>query len=346
MGDNIEIIDAVAIDQESIENKFDSKEISAILNMLNGKPDSTVRIFPKDIEVDIGSLYTLRDKIEEKLSQYNLTWSATSVSIKFNNNTFKEFKDWAEFSSLNKNSSHCIENITLKWDFYIKFEGYEVPQRHTIVVRISSGLKPEQILQMLLTGQLENIDSIDKNVVPVVCKVDFINHLLGDEIINIVDEWNKGIQVQEQHGKILSFMMKNKRKIANFIKFIIPTIILIMLMFSFTSKLKSFNIDVITQLTINNVNEIVYLCAILIIIYNISKNFGYKIGKKVMDALYEFDNIHVFNITNGDKKKIEGFKKKNIEYKQIIKNNIVLTIIINVVCGLISSLLYSNIIKL
>ena len=186
MNDDVEIIKGVSIEQESIDSKFDSKEISAILNMLNGKPDSTVRIFPKDIIVDIGSLYILKEKIDEKLSQYNLTWSATSVSIKFDNNTFKEFKDWAEFSTLNKNSSYCIENITLKWDFYINFEGYEIPQRHTIVVRVSSGLKPEQILQMLLTGQLENIDSIDKNVVPVVCKVDFINHLLGDEIINIM----------------------------------------------------------------------------------------------------------------------------------------------------------------
>ncbi|WP_211652222.1 hypothetical protein [Clostridioides difficile] len=55
-------------------------------------------------------------------------------------------------------------------------------------------MKPQQILQLIVSGQIEEIDSIDKSLSPVTCKVDFTNHLLGDELINIIEEWDKSIQ--------------------------------------------------------------------------------------------------------------------------------------------------------
>lgn len=327
------------IDEKKLDvSRISHEELKALFNLMNGKPDSMLRIFPRDVNVEIKDLYSLHEKIKEKLQHYIVAALIVNISVKFDNNTFKEFSDWIEFQNCNWSSFHYLENITIKYDFFVDFKEYGVPQRHTLVIRLSSGMKPQQILQLIVSGQIEEIDSIDKSLSPVTCKVDFTNHLLGDELINIIEEWDKSIQkVVSESGKTMKFIRKYRKGISAVIENIIPLFGLIVLVSIVNFNLSHFNIDTLVQLSISHIQKLIMLTLLFSLIYKVIKNIGEFLSNKFLTEIYEYGDTHIFNITNGDKIKREKLDIKNKKHEKGIKSSLSLTILINVICGIVAT---------
>ncbi|MEZ3506842.1 MAG: hypothetical protein K1W10_07870, partial [Lachnospiraceae bacterium] len=55
--------------------------------------------------------------------------------------------------------------------------------------KISNGLRPEEMLNLIFSGKIEDFEEIETNTFPVAARVDFIEPILGDELLNIVSEW-------------------------------------------------------------------------------------------------------------------------------------------------------------
>lgn len=50
------------------------------------------------------------------------------------------------------------------------------------------------MLNLIFSGKVEDFEEIETNVFPVAARVDFIEPILGDELLNIVSEWIRGLR--------------------------------------------------------------------------------------------------------------------------------------------------------
>ena len=77
------------------------------------------------------------------------------------------------------------------------------------------------MLNIVILGKLEEVDKIDQEICPIVARVDFINSMLGDELLYIVELWQKGLLAPdlEQH-KVYKILKKYNRIIAYAINYI------------------------------------------------------------------------------------------------------------------------------
>ena len=64
---------------------------------------------------------------------------------------------------------------------------YEVPQRHTVNVRISSNPNPSDFFKVLLSGGFDESHDLDIQS----CTVDFVNNTLAEELVNVAEHWNE-----------------------------------------------------------------------------------------------------------------------------------------------------------
>ncbi|QEH68232.1 hypothetical protein [Cellulosilyticum sp. WCF-2] len=342
--DNEVIIQSGYPEHESkVWNSFDPNEIRALFHLLNGQPDSLIKVFPKDVQIGFNDLQLLYQNVEDKLGHYIVGANEFSIDIKFDNGKIKNFGSWLSFTNTNFDIPEAIENVIMKWDCLLKLPNYEIPQKHTLVVRMSSGLNAQQVFQLLLSGEIEDMDSVERNLAPVICKVDFVNHRLAEEITNIVEEWNKTLIASEQINNRLKFIRKHKGTIANAIRYITPIVyagtILVWIMY----YLSNTSIKVVSDITVNQLKSIICICFFGYITYNIVKRVAFILGKKVIESAMEYGDTFTFAITKGDSITQLNLARANNKYTVDMILSILVTILINIICGIIVNHLWQMI---
>ncbi|MDV6342944.1 hypothetical protein R2103_14315 [Nitrosomonas sp. Is24] len=194
---------------------IDRESLKSIFYMLNGNPDSNVKIFPDPIHLKHEDIIDLNTRIVQKLKLHSIDITITTVKVGLSDRNFSEFSNWIEFQDHYWHESEEVEEIIIKWDFLVNIENYIMPQRHTLLVRISaSDPKPSKVLQIMSSGNSADFDDIDTLIAPAFCRVDFINAQLSKELINVVSEW---YQTRKQPALIPEFpnwLKARRRKIA------------------------------------------------------------------------------------------------------------------------------------
>lgn len=285
--------------------QFDSTEIRSLLQLLNAKVDSTTQLFPKDVIVTADDIKDLNYRISQKINLPHIHSKSTAISIKYTNQKTMQFTTWDEFQNYSWEEVASIRYITILWEFYIDEEGYQLPQKHSIMVRISSGMKVEEMLQLIMSGKLEEMESLEKDFVPIVCRVDFVNTFLVDDIINLVDKWNKGLKVPEICDNFMYKIKSYRRYIANFVKYGIKLITWLVI---FMSTMEIFDIIEVTEvqhLTMHNLKQMSLFIMFIIFGYGTMNWLGQKIAESIFDGLYNYGKTFTFDITKGDKNKQE-----------------------------------------
>lgn len=320
---------------------IDQKEVSALFNIFNASPDNTIKIFPKNVLITVADLFHLREKMNEKLELYLVQALVEGIEVRYENNKFESFSSWNQFENLNLNSSSIVESITLKWDFLLRVQNYGMPQRHTVVVRLSSGMKPEQLWQLMISGKIEDLDGIDKNLAPVICSVSFVNHLLSEEIVNIVKEWNKSLRLASDEASKFKFLKKNKMIIANSIKIFTKIVGVVLSALILCLVLNNFNIQQISDMTIRQGESFIIVCAFCYIINKLFSEVGYHLGRQFLDNILQHGDIFTFEITKGDKGQQEKIIRKNKRYEKSIRNGFITSLTFNIVAGVIATIIYN-----
>lgn len=291
--------------------KSSKEQLKSIFYLLAGKPDSTIKIFEGPFVVDVTSIIELNDLIQEKFKQYSITKNLPIVSISYSNNTIKEFGTWAEFTSHSWTSSDETEEVIIRWDFMVDLPSSQTPQRHMLTVRISTDIKPSKFFQLILSCNPDEIDSADIMTAPMFCRVDFINALLGKELVNIVDGWHKARPKPIDIHPFYKFLRKHRTAYARAIhcsfSFFIFALAIILL-------LNRFNIDnlVIAGKEIRWLGTW-FLSSFFLILF--SRTFGGWLATSVFSALSQINERDIyFAMTNGDQNTIRSLHKRNSKY--------------------------------
>lgn len=311
------------------------KEHRAAFYQLLAKSDSVTKVYNKTAVIDINDIYELNERITEKLRQYNQAGFIIQTNVKFSDGKTKTFPDWISLCEHKWYESESIVNMTITWEFNAIFPDMQVPQRHTLMVKLSNGLKPEEMINLLFTGKIEEIEELDQNLFPIVARVDFVERILADELLNIVGEWIKTLRDSPvKKSSVMLFLKRHKGKICSLLNWVTNIVVMFTSVCITGHFINSLKFDAIIELTKEQIVAIVYIvfgCAAVWI-------FGKKIIGGITDYLFEklreYGENALFDITKGDHNKQARMKARESVSRLAVLGNLVVTIVINILCGI------------
>lgn len=315
------------------------KNYQAVYYAMNAKPDCKSKLFGQDVIISLQDLKDLNERVTDKFkAHYEDAGFRINVHVSFKNRESIEFDSWTTFEKYDFNIEKSISSILIVWEYNAKLPKYQLPQKHTLSVRIADEIRPEEMLNLVFSGKLEEVDKIDQEICPIVARVDFINSMLGDELLRIVELWKDGLRLpKNEQSKLLKVAKKYSRVIAYAINYI-TTFVALFLISNFIgmrmSKVEMATLgEVPIAILIELLQNILYSGVLLFVIY---KTFQI-IANIVFKTLRSEGINHIFDITNGDKKICQQIQKNATRMKVRVVINLIFTFLFNVICSIFAN---------
>lgn len=329
MEENRSLLDVSEIDKFITNYK-------AVYQAMTAKHDCKSKIFTRNVKIRIYDILELNERVTEKLKNYNEAGFSISVSVSFTGRQSIEFSSWMEFENHKWNESNAISSITIIWEFNAVLPQYGVPQKHVLVVKMTDGLKPEEMLNIVFAGKLENIEDIEKQMYPVVARVDFINHVLGDELLHIVEEWNNSLEMQGEEGYLFPrTLVKHRRKIAYALNYVTNIFALVCGVKIIIYFLTSSGAKNVSNLTVDTLCNVIWVIGVVILAYLFINRISEWLANIFYNTIGKERKKHIFCLNKGDlnvQKQLGMEIKKNIYG---IVGSVIGTFVLNLICSLI-----------
>lgn len=323
----------ITVDEQFLKN------YQAIYYAMNAKPDCRSKLFSKNVIISLQDLKNLNRKVTEKFkAHYDNAGFRINVNVSLKNKEYLEFDSWATFENYDFNIEQSISSILIVWEYNAKLPGYPLPQRHTLSVRIADEIRAEEMLNLVVSGKLEEVDKLEQEVCPIVARVDFINAILGDELLRIVEQWQDGLLVSEkEYSKGYSFVKKYSRVFAYAINYITTFVIIMCMMEIIHNILLGFNVDFVSQMRIENLSTLIWSAVICTVVCMFVYKISMIVANIVFTTLRADEESHIFSITNGDQNLKQKLQCEHRNRKRRVIFNIVLTFIFNIVCSVLAN---------
>lgn len=333
----IEMGDDAVRNQGAIVAKLPREHLKSLFYLFAGKPDSRVKVYHKPLFLDVNDICELNECITRKLQTHNIDAQITSLNVGYKDADIQEFGSWVEFQGHHWQTSDCVEEVVIKWDFMVDIKSFDVPQRHTLLVRVSSDMKPGKFMQMMAAGNADDFDQVDMLTAPAFCRVDFINAQISKELINEVTDWVKGRREPALITDFYYWFKKRRQILAEIIHHSIMLMYAILWVSSFSW--------VNTHVYDGNMN-LTYIAIWLFLGLYAFTPIG-KVAHAMASRVYiALDNVSgrkvAFEFTSGDKKiNAESINENRRLGKNFLKQTSI-SLLFNVIAGIISTYLYVN----
>jgi len=327
----------ISTNNPSITAEVSPDKLKSLFYLFAGKPDSRIKVFSNPIHIKHNDLIELNNNVIRKLSLHSIGISVTTVKVGYVGQNLSEFGTWFEFETHHWEEPDQVEEIIIKWDFLVNIQEYAAPQRHTLLVRISSEIKTGKILQMLSSGNSDEFDQIDTLSEPAFCRVDFINAQLSKELINVVDDWYKGRIAPILIPEFLYWAKKNRKAIALLIDHWI--------MLSWVLGLIAVSLYLIDKELDSSIPLHIAAVGTFFAIYTLVpiSRIANTVGAHIFNTLRNIQGSKVvFEFTSGDKKRIAELESRNKEKGNKFFITISSQIIVNIIASVISVIVTSN----
>lgn len=303
---------AVLNPSEASMTEENIKNASALLALLHGKSDSICRLFKKEILVKKSDLKSLNDQMVQKLSLHDVQAITTTLDIAFKNKRVMTFKTWDEFEAYDFSQiNSATKSLFIQWDFLVKLVGYKIPQRHTVNIRISSTPDPSDVFKVLLSGGFDNSEDFDMQSCTMICKVDFINNKLAEELVNEAEAWNELCEcAYSLKGKVRPFLCKHRNLFASSTEIVSLFSLMTLIAVLFKITIRKMAIFITNQ-------HLVYIMLLLVPVLKMARMIGNSFGKKIYDAFGDLMDTHVFEISKGDEKEKKRIEKRSEYGKEL-----------------------------
>lgn len=297
---------AVLAPSEEIITEENIKNASALLALLHGKSDSICRLFKKEILVKKSDLKSLNDQMVQKLGLHDVKAITTTLDIAFKNKRIMTFKAWADFEAYDfSHVNSPTKSLFIQWDFLVQLTGYKIPQRHTVSIRISSTPDPSDVFRVLLSGGFDDSEDFDIQSCTMICKVDFINNKLAEELVNVAEEWNGLCEcAYSLKGKVRPFLYRHRSLFANATEITSLLSSTALLAVGFKLAIRKMGLSITNQ-------HLIYAMLLLVPALKIARMLCNSLGKRIFDSFGDLMDTHVFEISKGDEKEKKKIEKRS-----------------------------------
>ena len=308
---------------------------------MNAKPDSMSKVFSQKVVITREDIIDLNDRVNRKIRMhYQDDGYIATITVSLNNREVINFECWNEFLVYEWVESNCINSIILKWNFNIRMPQYEYPQNHVLMVKLSNGLRPEEMLNLIFSGKVEDFDEIETNTFPVAARVDFIEPILGDELLNIVSEWIRGLREnKDKKNPFIILLRKYRKRVAQYFNYFASGMITFLGMAIVNYLVYKFEVEKIADLSSGQFLTLFNAIVVMGFIIFASLKIFSNLARRIYDALTQYGQGFAFSITKGDLKRQEEIKAYDEKSAKNIIVKFIFSLIFNVVCGIIATLL-------
>ncbi len=317
------VIDNIPSERINIE------DFKSIYYLLNAKPDTQLKVIREPKRVLFEDIVTLNEKIENKIKLHDALIKISSINVIFKDGSIKEYTVWKEFLRIDRNCSLVTESISIIWDLSLLLPGYELPQRHTLKVRIGSDVKPIEYFHLMAIN--DNDADLEEGTAFLIAKVDFISSVLANELIQNVVEWYNCLSSIDDKNKFQNFLTKQNQYISRFAHYMIPLICFSILYLIFKINFSKQNI-VFDHFA---VLSLYYWFLMAFIVHYIGQYMGGLVGRYIYEKISKIEDDSIFLLTAGDNNVI----RKNSIVNKDISNSIVFQILLTVIGAVVSAAL-------
>ncbi len=280
-------------------------EFKSLFYQLNAKPDTQIRLLPGKKNLELADIRSINEQISAKLRNHELVSDIASINFVLSQRKIKDYCTWAEFERENWDTvNEKVLAITLQWDVAIKLPQYQLPQRHSLKIRMGTAIPPKDMFQLILTS--DDIGELMEARTPSICKVDFVNNILADELMNIIANWHEGLGDLPETNLLTSFLAKHGKFLSAIIRYFLP-IVLLIIFYQYQDFLLPW-MAIPAQITIKSLEALlIWLAAIFVT----GTLLGNKVERCIDERIDRFEEYPQFSITRGDKKAVEEFERTN-----------------------------------
>jgi hypothetical protein len=211
--------------QSEVITPLSLDEFKSFFYQYNAKPDTEIRLL-KDVKiVELADIFSLEEQVTDKLRNHTIVGKKVEISFILSNKKVKEFSTWAEFERAKWNTiNEKIEALSISWNMRIQLPQYKSPQPHSMKLKIGNSILPKDIFQLILTS--DDVSELLEAGSAGVCKVDFINTILANELLFLVEEWYKGLKQAPEPDRIQKFFKKSGKAATKALRYFFPLLLL------------------------------------------------------------------------------------------------------------------------
>ncbi|RTR02992.1 hypothetical protein EKG36_11945 [Halomonas nitroreducens] len=319
--------------------KADKDTVRSMFHLMVGKPDSNHQMFTRPVCIRPEDIYELNERVQEKLRAHHQESLVASAALVFDDKTTTEFGGWAEFESYNWSRSKVTKEVRLKWQFLLNVQGYELPQQHTLTVKLCASAKPLEVLQAMFSKNPEESDEAEVKFAPVFCRVDFINSVVSEELMAVVDKWNAALPVPESRSGFHDLLDRHKRKIAMLVDYSTPVIF----PFASVAYLKSMfdDKDYSASLTIGTSIEVMTWLVFSLMAFTVVVKISHLLARRAFSSIKEHGAYSVFQLTSGDRNRLDVIRRSNKKVFSKFVFSALVSLVFNVSAGIFVALNFS-----
>lgn len=330
---DVEIIDEGGDNDGKLLAKLPKDSIRSIFHLLAGKPDSVEQIFHRRVLVNQADIEDLNDRVKEKLANHHVSKLVASIDVTFHNNKTLQFGSWEEFRAFRWTGAETTHEVRLTWDFLVSMPEFKIPQRHMLVVKVSSNMDAFDMMHRLFSRDPDERMEALKNDCPIVARVDFINHILSKELLAIVGDWSKALRSPIDDIGFRKFLKNQAEKIQYCVSKLLPVLtvfaILILARFMFPGE------DVEQPATLQSIRVAFTWFFGAAVLVALTAEASKKLGATVYRNLRSSSEYTVFQLTKGDENEQEHLNKINKKFYRRFMLTGASSLALNILAGFI-----------
>jgi hypothetical protein len=258
-----------------------------------------VELYPREILVAIDDIRLLYKQINEKLSRQDTSPISFSAIAGYENGKSQEYGSWERFNAEDWSSPDVLHSLSLTWRFMLSLPRAEKPSLHSVNVRVSAAVSPQHVIQALFSKDPEEAEQMQLSMVTMSARIDFVDHILSQELLELISKWNKSLRSPEHVFPFMKWVKLKTDPICKIVRRSLP-ILATMTCFSFFihySQQLDRTAPVTTEIL---TNIILWLMASIILIY-LSLMFGRSLSSYINKQLKRFGRFTSIELTRGDK---------------------------------------------
>ncbi len=330
-------VEATVVTTESAGSLIQLSDLKSLFYQLNAKPDTEIRLLPRGKTVELSDIRSVNEQVGDKIRNYNVIAQISSITFILSNRKIKDFSTWAEFEREKWDTiNERVESLSITWDMQLKLPLYELPQRHSLKLRIGNAVPLKDMFQIAITS--DDLSELLEAGSHGICKVDFVNSIIAAELLNIISNWHEGLDDFPEPAVLQSFFRKQGSLMSEIIKYLFPVLFLIIA--SLYSDYLNPMLGIGLEVSMNHIQKVSILLAVL---FSSGIIIGGKVERSIDINISKFESFPSFLITRGDEKAKNEFEKNNAKLAMQITSKVIWILIsFSITSGLRFLLDYTN----
>lgn len=283
--------------------------LGSLFRVLTERQDTDTQIYTRDVLVGLPDVGMLAEQVETQLALYQKISYTTNAVVTFSDNRSKQFHSITELPKFNWNRPVETTSITLRWNILIEAQDGEKPTEHNILVRLATGVKPQDLMRAMFSKDLDEMESFEMASAGCVCHVTFATQSLAGDIFRVVDEWVQALPTAQYSAPYLKTLRRRSELIFKLVRNSLPVSAVFALLAYFCHITS--HLDQEMNASIGFIRQIMLFGVLLWATFLVSGFISRWLAGHLQGLLHKIGMLHPFLLTAGDSNRQTNLSAKN-----------------------------------